>query len=221
MMNATGKKAFLPAAGSDWALPLYDPLTRLLGISRLRKTLLETADLDHAADVLDIGCGTGALALLIKQLNPHVKVVGLDPDAKALARATRKTERASAIVTFTQGYSEELPYRDGSFDRVLSSFMFHHVSDEAKPHMLREAFRVLRRGGSFHMLDMARTNDEELKGRMKLHGMMRHMTQNSDSRIIELFQRAGFSSVKMLRAGSILFGTVRVACFGGSRESAR
>lgn len=214
-MNTTVNKPFLPAAGRNWALPLYDPLTALLGINRIKESLLESANLDRASRVLDIGCGTGTLALVIKKQYSRLEVVGLDPDPNALQRAVRKMKRSSAAVTFTQGYSEELPFRDGSFDRVVSSFMFHHLPDETKPQMLREAFRVLRKGGSFHMLDMARIHDEGRNGTKQHHGMMRHMTQNSDPRIVELLRCAGFSDVKMVKSGAILFGAVRVACFRG------
>ena len=162
-MDKTMEKPFLPAAGRDWALPLYDPLTRLFGINRVRESLLKGADLGRASRVLDIGCGTGTLAIAIKERYPRLEVLGIDPDPKALNRAIHKAERASARIQFTQGYSEELTYREGSFDRVFSSFMLHHVPDQTKPQILREAFRVLAPGGSFHMLDMARTGDEGRK----------------------------------------------------------
>lgn len=217
-MNKTMEKPFLPAAGRDWALPVYDPLTKLLGINQVRESLLEGADLARASRVLDIGCGTGTLAIAIKERFPHLEVLGIDPDPKALNRAIRKARRVSATIQFTQGYSEELTYREGSFDRVFSSFMFHHVPDESKPQMLREAFRVLAPGGSFHMLDMARTGDEEQK-RTAPHGMMRHLTQNSDHQILTLLQRARFSDARVIESRKILFGTVRTACFCGSRAA--
>ena len=219
-MNSSIQKTYLPAAGRDWALPLYDPLTALLGINRVRRSLLESANLKDASRVLDVGCGTGTLALAIKQEDPHLEVVGLDPDPKALERAARKNKRAAAAVTFTRGYSEELPYADGSFDRVFSSFMFHHVPEDAQPQMLREAFRVLRTGGSLHLVDMSRIHEETRNGAKKLHGMSRHMGQKSDPHIVELFQRAGFSDVRVMQSGAILFGLVRVACFCGFRYAA-
>src|SRR5437764_7482027 len=87
-------RTYLPAAGHDWSLPLYDPIVKLLGGDAARKALLEQAALRPGQRVLDVGCGTGTLATLIKQLYPDVEVVGLDPDPKALARARRKAARA-------------------------------------------------------------------------------------------------------------------------------
>ena len=90
----TIQKAYLPAAGRDIFLPFYDPLVKLLGGDRARRTLLDQAAIQPNHRVLDIGCGTGTMVLLIKQLHPQAQVTGLDPDPKALARANRKLQRA-------------------------------------------------------------------------------------------------------------------------------
>src|ERR671923_2521622 len=110
------QKTYLPAAGHDWLLPLYDPLVKLLGGAVARRTLLNHALIRSGHRVLDIGCGTGTLVVLIKRLHPDVDVVGLDPDPKALGRARRKAERASVPVQLDRGFSDALPYPDASVD---------------------------------------------------------------------------------------------------------
>src|SRR5205823_12021876 len=146
-------KTYLPAAGHNWLLPLYDPIVKLLGGDAARRALLDQAFIRPGQRVLDIGCGTGSLVVLLKRLHPDVNVVGLDPDPKALARARRKAEQASVSIKFDQGYSDQLPHPDGSFDRVFSSLMFHHLKDQEKEKTLREVVRVLKSDGSFQMLD--------------------------------------------------------------------
>ena len=96
---------------------------KLLGADAVRRTLLKQANLCPGDRVLDIGCGTGTLGALIKCVHSEVSVVGLDLDPKALARAKKKTARAGASIPFYQGFSDELPYPDASFDRVFSSLI--------------------------------------------------------------------------------------------------
>src|SRR5215472_760498 len=145
--------AYLPAAGLDILLPLYDPLVRLLGADRARRKLFDQASVEPHHRVLDIGCGTGTFAVAMKAWIPGVEVVGLDPDPKALARSRRKAERAAVAIQFDQGFANALPYPDASFDRVFSSLMFHHVPQDAKLATLCEVRRVLKPGGSLHLLD--------------------------------------------------------------------
>ena len=73
-------RAFIPAAGLDWLLPLYDPFVKLLGGEAARRALLDQADIRPGQRVLDIGCGTGSLVVLLKRLQPDTEVIGLDPD---------------------------------------------------------------------------------------------------------------------------------------------
>jgi ubiquinone/menaquinone biosynthesis C-methylase UbiE len=104
-------------------LPFYDLFVKLLGINAARNALLDQAAVGPSHRVLDIGCGTGTLATLIKTRHPSLDVVGLDPDPKAVDLARRKTKRAEADVRFDQGFSDELPFPDASFDHVFSSFL--------------------------------------------------------------------------------------------------
>src|SRR5512146_2665908 len=150
------ERAYLPAAGSQWALPLYDPMVKLIGAEAVKRTLLKQAALRSEHRVLDVGCGTGTLAALIKQEYCVSAVTGLDPDPKALTRAARKAARGGVSVRFDRGYADELPYPDASFDRVFSSFMFHHLRSEDRARALGEARRVLAPGGSLHLVDALR-----------------------------------------------------------------
>jgi ubiquinone/menaquinone biosynthesis C-methylase UbiE len=144
---------YLPAAGHDLLLPGYDLLTRLLGMRPAYRALVDQAELYDGAQVLEIGCGTGNLTLAAKRAESGVDMTGLDPDPRALTRA-RKKGRGLTGVRFEQGYAQKLPYADGSFDRVLSSMMLHHLDPDVKAAALAEAFRVLRPGGGMHIVDV-------------------------------------------------------------------
>jgi 16S rRNA A1518/A1519 N6-dimethyltransferase RsmA/KsgA/DIM1 with predicted DNA glycosylase/AP lyase activity len=71
------RRDFLPAAGRDWLLPFYDPFVWLVGGERARRALLDQAAIGPTHRVLDIGCGTGTLAVLIKRLHPDVAAARL------------------------------------------------------------------------------------------------------------------------------------------------
>jgi ubiquinone/menaquinone biosynthesis C-methylase UbiE len=132
------QRSYVPAAGNDWSLPFYDPLVKLIGGDGARRVLIEQAALQPGFRVLEVGCGTGSLLMSIKRTQPGVDVTGLDPDPKALSRASRKADAARVAIRLDRGFSDELPYPDASFDRVFSCFMFHHLTD-----VLRDRHRLL------------------------------------------------------------------------------
>jgi len=210
------QRTYLPAAGRDWALPFYDPLVKLLGADAARRTLLKQVDLRPGNRALDIGCGTGTLVVLIKRVHPEVSVVGLDPDPKALARAKKKAAQAGASIQFDQGFSDELPYADASFNRVFSSFMFHHIDANQRQKTLQEVFRILLPGGSLHLLDFE-SSGEETEGVLArwLHSSHR-LKENSESRILQVMKNAGLANAKKVGSG-MLFGHLRFAYYSGSR----
>jgi SAM-dependent methyltransferase len=202
------RRTYIPAAGHDWLLPLYDPLLRWLGGESDHRELVNQAGLQPSHRVLEIGCGTGNLAILIKRLYPGAEVVGLDPDPKALARARRKAEREAISVQFDSGFSDELPYPNGSFDRVFSPFMFHHLNLEGKKRTLHETGRVLARGGSLHLLDFggASARPEGLIARL-LHRTER-LRDNVEDRIPALMREAGFADPLEVAHRVTVFGRI-------------
>jgi ubiquinone/menaquinone biosynthesis C-methylase UbiE len=201
-------RIYLPAAGHHWSLPLYDPLVKLLGGNAARALLLEQAAVRPGHRVLDIGCGTGSLLMLIKSKHPNVEAVGLDPDPRALERARRKARRAAFSIQLDQGFSDELPYPEGAFDRVFSSFMLHHLEPAEKETTLREVRRVLRPGARFHLLDFA-TPDSDSAGPLarRLHSSHR-LKDNSDEQILSLMRRAGLSDAQRVAGRSLLIGHI-------------
>ena len=140
------QRTYLPPAGRDLFLPLYDMVAKLLGADKARQTLLEVAPFHSGECVLDIGCGTGTFATLLKRRYPAVEVVGLDPDPRALARAKRKAEQAGVSVRFDQGFADALEYAAATFDLVFSSFMFHHLEGGYRVKTLREVGRSSKTG---------------------------------------------------------------------------
>jgi ubiquinone/menaquinone biosynthesis C-methylase UbiE len=189
------QRPFVPASGRGWLLPLYDPLTRLLGVARVHRRLIDQAGLRPGQRVLEIGCGTGNLLLAAKQAQPGATAVGLDPDLTALARASRKARRRGLAVQLDRGYADDLPYADDSVDVVLSSFMLHHVPADVRETAMREVRRILAPGGALHLVDIggeAAPAHGWVARRAHRHEMTR---ENFGGGIPDLLRRAGFTGV--------------------------
>ena len=207
-MHTTGKP-YVSAAGRDWLLPFFDPLTKLLGVEASHRKLIDQAGIRPGQRVLEIGCGTGNMAILAKILSPGAHIAGIDPDPKALSRARRKAQRRQTSIQFDPGFSEDLPYTDASFDRVLSAFMLHHVRPDAKPLTLREAFRVLKPGGSLHLADFG--GGERPSG--GFHGLVAskfHSRHGSSQHhvVLHLMSEAGFAEPQEVAHQTTLLGRV-------------
>lgn len=106
-----------------------------------------------AASVLEIGAGTGNLLLKVKRAVPDATVIGLDSDAASLTVAAAKASRLGVELQLDHGDAAQLPYPTESFDRILSSFVLHHLPENQQLMMLQEIGRVLKPGGSLHLLD--------------------------------------------------------------------
>ena len=220
---------FLPAAGHDLFLPLYDPLVTLLGGNRSRQELIEQANITSGQRILDIGCGTGSFAVLLKRQCADVEVIGLDPDPKALRRAKTKSERAGVSVRFDQGFADELRYESKSFDRVFSSLMFHHLDKQTQQKTLSEVLRILKPGGSFHLLDFASDDhgpnasaspQPHSHSAHSFHHHLMHVfhprdrvQDNSDASILALMTGAGFVDAQKVKDGRMLFSLLRTAYY--------
>ena len=207
------QRPFVPGMGVHWLLPIYDPLTKLLRLDRARRDLVIQAELRPGHRVLDIGCGTGSLVVLTKQLFRDVEVVGLDPDEKALTRARRKAQHARTSIQFDRGFADALAYPDGSFDRVLSSFMFHHLQRDEKARTLREIGRVLKPGGTLHLLDFGGPSPSGQRSRLSALHAHHRLIDNDERTILGLLTDAGLVNPLKTSERTVLGGFVRIAYY--------
>lgn len=207
-MTTATRSPYLPAAGHDLLLPFYDAVTRAMGIEGTHAALLEQAQLALAARVLDVGCGTGSLLIALKQGYPELEAVGADPDPKALARARQKAGRAGVNVSFDCGFGSSLPYPEQHFDRVLSSFMFHHLPPAERPALLSEVLRVLKPGGRLELVDFAGPDAGAGVLSRWLHSQ-RQLAGNAEGTVLGLLSQAGFSEARVMRRDQFPIAAVR------------
>lgn len=140
------------AAGYDLVAWLF-----LRGKERqFRDRLLNLAEIRAGDSVLDIGCGTGSLAIAAKQrLGPAGAVEGIDRSPAMIARSKKKAKRRAVEVSFGTGVAEALPFPDGRFDVTFSTLMLHHLPEPIRPDFAREMRRVLKPGGRALVVDLA------------------------------------------------------------------
>lgn len=206
-MSKTAK--YIPALSFDWLTPLYDPLLRWgMREGTFKRRLIHQANIQSGQRVLDLGCGTGTLTILIKQSVPEAEVVGLDGDPKVLEIARSKAAKAGVNLTLDYGMAYQLPYPDGSFDRTLSSLVFHHLVREDKQRTTGEVYRALRPGGEFHIVDFGKPRS--LYGNL-LSPFMKQLEQASDNvrGLLPVMMRdAGFERVEESAHFTTIFGAL-------------
>jgi demethylmenaquinone methyltransferase/2-methoxy-6-polyprenyl-1,4-benzoquinol methylase/phosphoethanolamine N-methyltransferase len=177
-----------------WAF-WYDVLMSVVTFgheSRLREVTLDLVSLRPGEKVLDVGCGTGSLAIAArKRVGASGTVAGIDPSPEMVARARQKSVRIGVDVRFETAVIESLPFGSGEFDVALSSLMIHHLPKRIRPAAFAEVHRVLKPSGRFLAVDfkppagaVARFITHVSSG----HGMARNDIRNN----IPMLEAAGF-----------------------------
>jgi demethylmenaquinone methyltransferase/2-methoxy-6-polyprenyl-1,4-benzoquinol methylase/phosphoethanolamine N-methyltransferase len=193
-----------------WA-KYYDPCVSLLMAgrrARLRKTTVDLAQIAAGATVLEVGCGTGDVALAAKaRAGERGAVYGIDPAPEMIAVAREKAARQGRRVDFQIGVIEALAFPDASFDVVLSSLMMHHLPDTLKPRGLAEIARVLKPGGRLLIVDMKRPSSHVGQVLSMLTG--HHAVRTGVDDLTPLLEAAGFTDIELGETGFRALGFAR------------
>lgn len=164
---------------------------------------MRLANIQPHEKVLDVGCGTGTLAILAKSTShPTVEMFGTDAAPEMIVRAQQKAYEAGVQVDFRPGLVEDIAFPDDTFDIVLSSLMVHHLPGDLKSKAFAEIYRVLKPGGRLLIIDF----EPPKKGFSKLFFSMalRGMMQIDNSTVPPLLEAAGFTSVNMGSSGLLI-----------------
>jgi ubiquinone/menaquinone biosynthesis C-methylase UbiE len=118
-----------------------------------KRALIQQASLAPSQRVLDLGCDTATLKIMVKRAPPAAEVFGLAGDPRVPEVGRAKARRAGVNATLEHGLADRLPCHADSFDRVLSSLVTHHLTSDDKRRAFAEVYRVLRPAGEFHLAD--------------------------------------------------------------------
>ena len=182
---------YIPALSFKWLTPLYDPLLKwVMREETFKRTLVQQANIHPGMKVLDLGCGTGTMTLMLKRAYPKAQITGLDGDPEVLDIARNKS--LGIDLQWDEGLASALPYPDSFFDRVVTSLVIHHLVTDDKRRAFKEMFRVLKPQGELHVLDFGAPYSSLTRFMTKYMRRLEETADNFDGMIPRFMAEAGF-----------------------------
>ena len=183
---------------AQWSIRAYRQFS-YDGERQLSKQIIEgTAEyvkLPEGGKGLDVGCGSGALTIACAKRNPKSNFIGIDRWGKEYASFSKNLcdRNASAEgvpnTEFRQGDAVKLDFPDETFDAVTSNYVYHNIPVN-KQELLRESFRVLKKGGTF-----------------AIHDIMSEGRYGDMEKFVKELLDAGYEEVKLIPTDNGMFMT--------------
>jgi ubiquinone/menaquinone biosynthesis C-methylase UbiE len=192
--------------GARW----YDLFSRVISFGRdqaVRERLIELAAPAPVEKVLDVGCGTGTLALALKSSVETGEVHGIDASPEMIEVAEVKAAQAGSDIDFQVALIEAIPFPDATFELVTSSLMLHHLPDDLKRTGLDEIRRVLKPGGRFMAMDFAAHSHSPLGHLLSIFGYS--SGESMVDKLLPMLKDAGFNDVEVIPTRHKSFAFIR------------
>ena len=207
------KKSFIPALRFNWLTQYYDTLVRLaFPEQELKSELVNQIHATENSKILDFGCGSGTLAIMIQKAYPHASVTGVDVDPEILFIAEKKVSESGLKIKLVKYDGINLPF-DGKevFDIVVSSLVFHHLSTNNKEVALKEIYNALKSGGKFFILDFGKPRSIYTKIAFAIFRRLdgeENTRVNAYGHLSTFVKNSGFITVEELKLRNTALGTV-------------
>ena len=177
-------------------------------MERVHQAILSYLDFDGKGQILDVGCGSGALSIRAALVWPQARVLGIDawPPAynysQRMCEKNAESEGVAVRCRFQRGDANKLDFPGEYFDAVVSNYVYHNITGADKQALLLETLRTLKKGGVFALND-------EMKPRM--YGDMEAFAQK--------LRAMGYEEVRLVDTAREIFGHRRAALMmlGASR----
>ena len=165
-------------------------------MERVHQTILSSLEFDGQGDLLEVGCGSGALSIRAALTWPEAKITGLDywgamyNYSQAVCEKNAASEGVGKQCTFVHGDANKLDLPDERFDAVISNYVYHNIMGADKHALLLESLRVLKKGGVF-----------------VLHDNMKPQMYGDMNAFVEKLKGMGFAEVQYVETAETIFGS--------------
>ena len=184
--------------GEDYGSWMSNPVFYIIGgiMEQVHRVVLSHLDYDGEGKILEVGCGSGALTIRSALTWPKAKVIGVDHwgavynYSKALCEKNAASEGVGKQCGFVHGDANKLDFPDGSFDAVISNYVYHNIMGADKHALLLESLRVLKKGGVF-----------------VLHDNMKPQMYGDMNAFVEELRGMGFAEVQYVETAEKIFGS--------------
>ena len=169
-------------------------------MERVHQVVLSHLDFGGQGQLLDVGCGSGALSIRAALTWHSAQVVGIDywgtpyGYGQTMCEKNARSEGTANRCRFQQGDARKLDFPDECFDAVVSNYVYHNITGADKRALLLETLRVLKKGGVFALND-------EMKPHM--YGDMEEFAQE--------LRDMGYTEVRLIDTAQEAFGSHRRA----------
>ncbi len=177
----------------------------------LKSKLIESIKWRQPKHILDIGCGTATLSLMMEIAFHDACITGLDGDAKILAIAKHKVKQTHSKVKFVQAMSYQIPVSSNLFDVVTSSLMLHHLTSDEKLKTLKEVYRVLQPNGTIAIADWGKPSNFLMRFVFYIVQFLDRFKTTDDNvqgKIPQHLVTAGFQEVKEIEKIDTVLSTI-------------
>ncbi len=202
--------SFIPALKYHFLTPYYDRFILFwMPELEVKHKAISLVNIEEGDLVLDFGCGTGVLIQIFENKYSRSNIIGLDVDPRIVKIAKNKGIKEEKLILFDGG---EIPFPDAYFDKVISTWVFHHLSKEDKIRAFNEIKRVLKEDGLFVIADWGKPANVLMRSLFFVVQVIDNFRTTSDNvkdEIPKLLKAAGFSNTVEMGLRNTFFGTLR------------